>query len=310
MVTLRQNCIKQGRKQFLGFKILNKDFDRRNLNAVIDLLCNSSLNMKSPRMMHFIAKIEDFNSFEKTRFSQTFKAKFTSNMKQRNKERNETAKIKRNKLPDFHLFYSLESKIVQGSKYDHIHLMVIFDTNHNDYGSRELQIAVTKSLSSIPGVEKLSFDEGRAIFMQSCGRELPTGFLKLRNRKSTINVGTFRQLYWHDLKAELPDAVCRASYLCKLDQKELLPEEIKQNSFGHTRFKSPKDKQFLEAMRAEAIAKANADMVTDEAVNDTEFESIFALLDEELTEAGAKARAEKYEQELEASLSDLLLDAA
>lgn len=294
----------------MGFKILNKDFDRRNLNAVIDLLCYSSLNMKSPRMMHFIAKIEDFNSFEKTRFSQIFKAKFTSNMKQRNKERNATAKLKRTKLPDFHLFYSLESKIVQGSKYDHIHLMIIFDTNHNDYGSRELQIAVTKSLSSILGVEKLSFDEHRAIFMQSCGRELPTGFLKLRNRKSTINVGTFRQLYWHDLKAELPDAVCRASYLCKLDQKELLPEEIKQNSFGHTRFKSPKDKQFLEAMRAEAIAKANADMVTDEAVNDTEFESIFALLDEELTEAGAKARAEKYEQELEASLSDLLLDAA
>lgn len=202
-------------------------------------------------MMHFIAKIEDFNSFEKTRFSQTFKAKFTSNMKQRNKERNATAKLKRTKLPDFHLFYSLESKIVQGSKYDHIHLMVIFDTNHNDYGSRELQIAVTKSLSSIPGVEKLSFDEHRAIFMQSCGRELPTGFLKLRNRKSTINVGTFRELYWHDLKAELPDAVCRASYLCKLDQKDLLPEEIKKASFGHTRFKSIKGK---EEMRAEAIA--------------------------------------------------------
>lgn len=307
---LRKNCVKQGRGQFLGFKILNKDFDRRNLNAVIDLLCHSSLNMKSPRMMHFIAKIEDFNCFEKTRFSQTFKAKFTSNMKQRNKERNETAKIKRTKLPDFHLFYSLESKIVQGSKYDHIHLMVIFDTNHNDYGSRELQIAVTKSLSSIPGVEKLSFDEGRAIFMQSCGRELPTGFLKLRNRKSTINVGTFRQLYWHDLKAELPDAVCRASYLCKLDQKELLPEEIKQNSFGHTRFKSPKDKQFLEAMRAEAIAKANVEMITDEAVNDTELESLITSLDEELTKDEVKVQIEQNEDDLLTALDDLLLDVA
>lgn len=303
---LRKNSVKQGRAQFLGFKILNKNFDRRNLNAVIDLLCHSSLNMKSPRMMHFISKIEDFNSFEKTRFSQTFKAKFTSNMKQRNKERNATAKTKRTKLPDFHLFYSLESKIVQASKYDHIHLMVIFDTNYNDYGSRELQIAVTKSLSSIAGIEKLSFDEGRAIFMQSCGRELPTGFLKLRNRKSTINVGTFRQLYWHDLKVELPDAVCRASYLCKLDQKELLPEEIKQNSFGHTRFKSPKDKQFLEEMRAEAIAKANVEAEVFNTDTDEELESFIALLNEELTQQ----EAQNNQEELLTILDDLFLDVA
>lgn len=309
---LRKNCVKQGRGQFLGFKILNKDFDRRNLNAVIDLLCYSSLNMKSPRMMHFIAKIEDFNSFRKTRFSQTFKTKFTSNMKQRNKERNATAKTKRTKLPDFHFFYSLESKIVQGSKYDHIHLMVIFDTNHKDYGHKELQIAVTKSLSSMPGVEKLSYNKSRTIFTQSCGRELPTGFLKLRNRKSTISAVELRDvtLAWHDLKKELPDAVCRASYLCKLDQKDLLPDEVKQNSFGHTRFKSPKDKQFLEAMRAETIAKANDEMVTDEAVNDTEFDSVIASLDEELTKDEANVQVEKKEDDLLTALDDLLLDAA
>jgi hypothetical protein len=43
-------------------------------------------------------------------------------------------------------------------------------------------------------------------------------------------------LEWHDLKTELDDAICRASYLCKLDQKDLLPDEFKRgNSFGHTR---------------------------------------------------------------------------
>lgn len=252
---LRKNCIKQGRETFLGFRILNKNFDRRNLNAVINLLCHTSLNMKSPRMMHFIAKIEDFNSFETTRFSQTFKAKFTSNMKQRNKH----SKKNRKKLPDLHLFYSLESKIVDGSTYDHIHLMIIFDIGNNAYKHKELQIAVTKSLSSIPGIEKLSFDDKRTVFTQSCGRELSTGFLKLRNRKSTIRVEDSNNitLSWHDLKTELKDAVCRASYLCKLDQKDLLPEDIKKASFGHTRFKSPKDKKFLEEMRAEAVAKVN-----------------------------------------------------
>lgn len=283
----------------MGFKILNKDFDRRNLNAVIDLLCHASLSMKSPRMMHFIAKIEDFNSFDKTRFSQTLKAKFTSNMKKRNK----LSKTDRTKLPDFHFFYSLESKIVNGSKYDHIHLMIIFDTNHNRYGSRELQIAVTKSLSSMPGIEKLRFDKDKAIFTQPCSRELPTGFLKLRNQKSKISIGTFRELYWHDLKTELNDAVCRASYLCKLDQKDLLPEEIKQSSFGHTRFKSPKDKRFLEDMREQAIAKAKA-------ANDDELESLMASLDEELTEEESKAQTEKHEEELLTALDDLLLNVA
>lgn len=260
-------------------------------------------------MMHFIAKIEDFNSFEKKRFSQTFRAKFISNIKQRNK----LSKTIRTKLPDFHLFYSLESKIVNDAKYDHIHLMIIFDTNHNRYGSRELQIAVTKSLSSMPGIEKLSFDEDRAIFFQSCGRELPTGFLKLRNRKSTIKIGIFRQLYWHDLKTELPDAVCRASYLCKLDQKALLPEEIKQASFSHTRFKSPKDKQFLEKMREQAIGKGNVDITTAKAVNDDiddELENLIVSLNKELTEEEVKAQIKKNEEELFAALNNLLLDVA
>ena len=242
-------------------------------------------------MMHFVAKIEDFNSFEKTRFTQIFKAKFTSNMKQWNKERNATAKVKRTKLPDFHLFYSLESKILYGSKYNHIHLMVIFDTNHNDYGHKELQIAVTKSLSSMSGVEKLTYNKSRTIFTQSCGRELTTGFLKLRNRKSTIRVGKLSDvtLAWHDLKTELLDAVCRASYLCKLDQKDLLPEETKKSSFGHTRFKSPKDKAFLEEMRVQAVAKANAEMVRDEESNDTEIEDTLALFDKLMMDDEIKA---------------------
>jgi len=67
-------------------------------------------------------------------------------------------------------------------------------------------------------------------------RKRPIGFLKQRNKKTSIKIGEFKDLKWHDLKTELDDAICRASYLCKLDQKDLLPDEFKRgNSFGHTR---------------------------------------------------------------------------
>jgi hypothetical protein len=65
---------------------------------------------------------------------------------------------------------------------------------------------------------------------------MPFGFLKFSNKKTSIKVGVLLDLKWHDLKTELDDAICRASYLFKLDQKDLLPDEFKRgNSFGHTR---------------------------------------------------------------------------
>ena len=69
------------------------------------------------------------------------------------------------------------------------------------------------------------------------------GFLRYRDCKSTIQAqdaskaenGNFINKYGHDLKTEFNDAMIRASYLCKSEQKDLLPDELKRYSFGHTR---------------------------------------------------------------------------
>lgn len=243
----RQNVVRKSRDVFRGYPILNRDFDRRNLSSVIDLISWSSSNLKTPKMMHFVLEIEDPDVFDTNRFCQRFKEKLFSCLRERNRERNKKTTPRRTKLPNIELFFSIESKYIRESPlpYLHLHLMVIFDTNHNDYGYKELSIAVTRALSNIPGLESLAFDPKRTIFLKG-SYELKYGFLKFRNEKSSVRVGSFKNLYWHDLKTELADAVCRASYLCKLDQKEMLPIKFQRgNSFGHTRPKGiikPSDK--------------------------------------------------------------------
>lgn len=235
---MRKNLVKKGREIYAGYRILNRDFDRRNLDAVIKILAWSSKNMQKPKMMHFVLEIEDYDLFQTDGFVQSFKEKFKSYIRQRNRERNKTATNKRVKLPEIQLIYSVEAKMLGDYFYNHLHLMVIVDTNHNDYGRNELTIAVNRTLSAIHGLESLHFDSDRATFFKDTDKR-DSGFLKYRNENSSVKVGTFKQLYWHDLKTELPDAVCRASYMCKLDQKDLLPEKFKRgNSFGHTRPKT------------------------------------------------------------------------
>lgn len=235
---MRKNIVKKGRGIYAGYKILNRDFDRRNLDSVISVLTWSAKNMRTPKMMHFILEISDVDLFETNGFIQRFKEKFKSYIRERNRDRNKTAKDKRIKLAEVQLIYSIESKMLGEYCYNHLHLMVIIDTNHNSYGRNELAIAVTRSLSSINGLESLSFDSLRGTFYSGADKR-DSGFLKYRNENSSVKIGTFKQLCWHDLKTELPDAVCRASYMCKLDQKDLLPYKFQRgNSFSHTR---PKD---------------------------------------------------------------------
>ncbi len=232
---LRKNLVRKGREIYAGYRVLNRDFDRRNLDEVIKILKWSAQNMRTPKMMHFVLEVEDYDLFETDGFVQKFKEKFKSYIRQRNRERNKVHKNKRTKLPDMQMIYAVEAKMLGEYLYNHLHVMVVIDTNHNDYGPNELMIAVTRALSNIHGLESLHFDSSKAIFFKDTERR-NHGFLKFRNENSSVKVGTFKQLYWHDLKTELRDAVCRASYLCKLDQKELLPEKFKRgNSFGHTR---------------------------------------------------------------------------
>ena len=235
---LRKNRVKKGREIYAGYRILNRDFDRRNLDAAINILKWSKQNMRTPRMLHFALEIEDCDLFETDGFIQKFKEKFKSYIRQRNRERNKARKDKRTKLPYLQIIYAVEAKMLGEYLYNHLHVMVVIDTNHNAYGYKELMIAVTRTLSSIHGLESLYFDATQTIFLKGAERK-PSGFLKYRNENSSVKIGTFKELHWHDLKTELLDAVCRASYLCKLDQKDLLPEKFKRgNSFGHTRPKT------------------------------------------------------------------------
>lgn len=232
---MRKNLVKKGRGIYKGYRILNRDFDRRNLDAVISILSWCSKTMRTPKMMHFVLEIEDYDLFETDGFIQKFKEKFKSFVRERNRVRNKDAKEKRTILPDLQLIYSIEAKMLGSCCYHHIHLMVIVDTNHNSYGKNELAIAINRTLSSINGLESLYFDSTKPTFFKDAIKR-DSGFLKYRNENTSVKVGTFKQLCWHDLKIELADAVCRASYMCKLDQKDLIPEKFKRgNSFGHTR---------------------------------------------------------------------------
>lgn len=233
---LRKNSVRKGREIYAGYRILNRDFDRRNLDTVIKILSWCSRNYQTPRMMHFSLEIEDCDLFDTDGFIQRFKEKFKSYIRDRNRVRNKTASNKRTKLPNVQVIYSIETKMLGAYFYNHIHLMIIVDTLHKQYGRLEIPIAINRALSAINGLESLYFDSNKGTFFKDSIKK-DSGFLKYRNEKSSVKIGTFKQLCWHDLKTELPDAVCRASYMCKLDQKDLLPEKF-SNSFGHTR---PKD---------------------------------------------------------------------
>ena len=234
---IRRNVIRKEREFFKDFLTLRKDFDRRNLEQVIHIASWCSNNMKTPRMMHFALEIEDDLLFNSRRFTQSLKEKFASQIKAYNKVRALDGKS-RKPIPPMHIVFSIESKYLKPSNpvpYLHIHVLVFIDTLHNLYSPKELSICITKALSKIHGLEELDFRESETIFYKD-NRKRPFGFLKLRNDKTSIKVGEFIDLNWHDLKAEFDDAICRASYLCKLDQKDLLPDEFKRgNSFGHTR---------------------------------------------------------------------------
>lgn len=238
MGDLRRNIVRKGREYYAGYKVLNRDFDRRNLDAVISVLNWCSRNMRDPKMLHYVVGIEDDEIFNSTRFAQKFKERFYSCIHERNRVRNKGAASKRTKLPEVQLIFSVESKYLDPLvpvPYLHFHLMVIVDTNYHAYGFHELNIAINRALSGIHGLESLTFDSDRAIFFKDA-KEWQYGFLKFRNENSSVKVGDFKEFRWHDIRTELADAVCRASYLCKLDQKELLPDKFKRgNSFGHTR---------------------------------------------------------------------------
>ena len=97
-----------------------------------------------------------------------------------------------------------------------------------------------KALNRIDGFEKLIFNGDFDIVKASDGYTFGEGFLKFRDKNSTIYAddATFHDIRCHDLKTEFKDAAIRASYLCKSSQKKELPERYKgsnNQTFGGTR---------------------------------------------------------------------------
>lgn len=246
LVKYRRNSIPASTKDFCGFLKLRRNLDRRNFQSVIKVLSWCQKNMLAPRMLHYVVGLEDFMLFQTNGFVQRLKEKFASAMLEENKRRNKIEGFrKRNDVPGIQVIYSIESKKIHAEfqnpdseliDYLHIHLLVVVDIGHRRFGPNEINIALNKALSKIQGLESLHVDPDDGVTFWNGARKMPLGFLKLRSEKTTIYVGSIRDKKWHDLKIELADAVCRASYLCKLDQKDNLPIEFNRgNSFGHTR---------------------------------------------------------------------------
>lgn len=242
--------------------MLNKELNYNNKVAMLKVLARAKETFERPKMMHFIFSFST-QDFETDGFCQRFKECFSSEIRVLNKGRKNTngslrlenklemerckitgIKFKRKNLlknrdiPNIEIIYSIEAKILAPKRklalrknhkvdavYYHVHFMLICDVKKaNHYSYTEIKICTNNALTRIKGVQDLNDVNARY------------GFLKLRDKRSTIKVGDeFKSLYWHDLHSEYEDAIIRASYLTKVEQKELLPEKFFNNSFGHTR---------------------------------------------------------------------------
>lgn len=224
---------------YKGYELLNKADITDNLDSMLIILNRAREEMIKPLMFHFVVEITNPNEVP-SKLTQTIKEKFTSEMNKNHKARKANGARAR-KTPKVEFFYSIETKVKEsGDLYDHIHIMFIVDAGHNYFGSTELGILINKALNRIDGFEKLTFNDDFNIVKAIDGYTFGQGFLKFRDKKSTIYAddATFHDIRCHDLKTEFNDAVIRASYLCKSSQKKSLPERYQgsnNQTFGGTR---------------------------------------------------------------------------
>lgn len=224
---------------YQGYEVLAKADIKDNLDSVLTILNRAKEVMIKPLMFHFVIEITSPDDVP-NKLAQSIKEKFISEINKNHKDRKANGSRIR-QTPKVELFYSIETKKRDlGILYDHIHIMFIADAGHNTFGSKELGILINKALNRIDGFEKLIFNDDFSISKADDGFSFGQGFLKFRDKKSTIYAddATFHDIRCHDLKTEFKDAVIRASYLCKSSQKKELPERYrgsKNQTFGSTR---------------------------------------------------------------------------
>lgn len=226
-------------KMYRGYEVLNKADIEDNLDSMLTILNRARKEMIKPLMFHFVVEITSPDDVP-SKLTQSIKEKFTSEINKNHKARKVNGARAR-KTPKVEFFYSIETKARDsGELYDHIHIMFIVDAGHNAFRSKELGILINKALNRIDGFEKLIFNGDFDIVKASDGYTFGEGFLKFRDKNSTIYAddATFHDIRCHNLKTEFKDAVIRASYLCKSSQKKELPERYKgsnNQTFGGTR---------------------------------------------------------------------------
>ena len=226
-------------KMYREYEVLNKADIEDNLDSMLTILHRAKEEMIKPLMFHFVVGLTNPDDVP-SKLVQAIKEKFTSEINKNHKARKANGDRKR-RTPKIELFYSIETKEkLSGGLYNHIHIMFIVDAGHNAFGSKELSILINKALNRIDGFEKLIFNGDFDIVKASDGYTLGEGFLKFRDKNSTIYAddATFHDIRCHDLKTEFNDAVIRASYLCKSSQKKELPERYQgsnNQTFGGTR---------------------------------------------------------------------------
>lgn len=226
-------------KMYKGYEVLNKADIEDNLDSMFTILNRAREEMTKPLMFHFVVEITNPDDVP-SKLTQSIKEKFISEIHKNHKARKVNGARAR-KTPKVEFFYSIETKAKDsGELYNHIHIMFIVDAGHNVFGSKELGILINKALNRIDGFEKLTFNDDFNIVKASDGYTFGQGFLKFRDKKSTIYAddATFHDIRCHDLKTEFKDAIIRASYLCKSSQKKELPERYQgsnNQTFGGTR---------------------------------------------------------------------------
>jgi hypothetical protein len=226
-------------------------------------------HMTTPIMIHSVVGLDDWGdgyghaAFETEGFVRRFKRGFEQYLCKLNKSRPPEIRTRKN-IPDLQLFYSIESKYTKITHPEdgippflHMHIMIIADKDNNRYGFTELNNAINDSLFRIEGIKPPDDKQN-------------LGALKMRDKYTSVRADDtdFSERRYHDLKTEFNDAICRASYLCKLDQKDLLPKRFKQQSFGRTKLKnhSSNDRASIEL---EAVTIAMIDAILNEGLRDT-----------------------------------------
>lgn len=233
-------------------KVLRKADKIRNVQEVKKVLSRCVTEMKTPKMMHFIIEFDESKLPSKIiqKIKESYQSEFIKFERERlvrletkqEVKRSKDYRVRKRKPFDLEMIYSLEAKMLKlkdiNSKpyqYNHIHFMFIADFGDNRFNYKEVITILNRTLSRLPFTVPINvIDDFNYIGFYGYNK---CGYLRCRDSRSTNQASDadFTELRGHDLKSEFKDAIIRASYLCKSEQKNLLPDELKRYSFGHTR---------------------------------------------------------------------------